>query len=72
MSDAYKPFKRPEGVENGYIQALREKQQFFEEHLFAKPHELLAELKDLAATYGMEDQDYLLALEDLILKYKGR
>ena len=66
---AFAPKKRPEGVENGYIAAWKEKEQFYREYTPVKLNELLAEMKELTAMYGIRDRDYLKALEDLILNY---
>ena len=69
VGDPLKPLKRPEGVENGYIAAWKEKEKFYKEYTPVKLNELLADIKELTTLYGIEDQDYLKALENLILKY---
>lgn len=66
---AFAPKKRPEGVENGYIAAWKEKEQFYREYTPVKLNELLAEMKELTAMYDIGNRDYLKALEDLILNY---
>ena len=66
---AFAPKKRPEGVENGYIAAWKEKEQFYREYTPVKLNELLAEMKELTAMYDIRNRDYLKALEDLILNY---
>lgn len=67
--DAFAPKKRPERVENGYIAAWKEKERFYREYTPVKLDELLVEMKELTAMYGIRDRDYLKALEDLILNY---
>ncbi|WP_277679094.1 hypothetical protein [Gracilibacillus dipsosauri] len=65
------PLKSPEGVENGYIAAWKEKEKFYREYTPVKLNELFADIKQLTAVHGIEDREYLKALENLILKYNG-
>ena len=50
---AFAPKKRPEGVENGYIAAWKEKEQFYRDYTPVKLNELLAEIKELTAMYDI-------------------
>ena len=45
----------PEGVENGYIAAWKEKEQFYREYTPVKLNELLAEMKELTAMYDIRE-----------------
>jgi hypothetical protein len=69
--DPFKSLERPEGVENGYIAAWKEREKFYREYTPVKLNELMADIKRLTVMHGIEDQNYLKALENLILKYKG-
>jgi hypothetical protein len=71
IGDPIKSSESPEGVENGYIAALKEKEKFYREYTPVKLNEPFADIKELTAVHGIEDQNYLKALENLILKYNG-
>lgn len=58
-------------MKNGYIAVWKEKEEFYREVTPVELNELFADIKELTAVHGIEDQNYLKALENLILKYNG-
>lgn len=71
MGDPLKSSESLGRVENEYIAAWKEKEKFYREYTPVKLNELFADIKELTAVHNIENQSYLKALDNLILKYKG-